>query len=232
MIAKKFLDALFRILILLTAGLSLVTGSNAFGETPHSSNMSMDASIDGLSDLESANKLQTTLYSCPMHPNETSDKPGSCSICGMHLVAQSGADHSGHDHHQPMTQSSTDHSGHDHQSMTQSGTDHSEHDHQPMTQSGTDHTVHDHHQSMTHSDHVSEDHQTIYACPMHPNETSDEPGRCSICGMHLVAQTHTDHSGHDHHQPTTQSGTDHSGHDHQPMTHSEHASEDRQTVEH
>ncbi|MBW9270369.1 MAG: efflux RND transporter periplasmic adaptor subunit [Candidatus Thiodiazotropha sp. (ex. Lucinisca nassula)] len=232
MIAKKFLDALFRILILLTAGLSLVTGSNAFGETPHSSNMSMDASVDGLSDLESANKLQTTLYSCPMHPNETSDKPGSCSICGMHLVAQSGTDHSGHDHHQPMTQSSTDHSGHDHQSMTQSGTDHSEHDHQPMTQSGTDHTVHDHHQSMTHSDHVSEDHQTIYACPMHPNETSDEPGRCSICGMHLVAQTHTDHSGHDHHQPTTQSGTDHSGHDHQPMTHSEHASEDRQTVEH
>ena len=25
-------------------------------------------------------------YSCPMHPQITSDKPGNCSICGMALV--------------------------------------------------------------------------------------------------------------------------------------------------
>ncbi|MEW8321924.1 MAG: efflux RND transporter periplasmic adaptor subunit [Candidatus Thiodiazotropha taylori] len=130
-----------------------------------------------------ANPLMST-YSCPMHPNETGDKPGRCSICGMHLVAQTDTDHSGHGHHQPMT----------------------------------------------HSDQASEDHQMIYACPMHPNETSDKPGRCSICGMHLVAQTDTDHSGHDHHQPLEQSGTDHSGHDHQPMDNSDHASEDHQTI--
>lgn len=29
---------------------------------------------------------QQTLYLCPMHPQITSDKPGSCSICGMDLV--------------------------------------------------------------------------------------------------------------------------------------------------
>ncbi len=25
------------------------------------------------------------MYSCPMHPEITSDKPGTCSICGMNL---------------------------------------------------------------------------------------------------------------------------------------------------
>jgi len=25
-------------------------------------------------------------YTCPMHPSVKSDKPGDCSICGMHLV--------------------------------------------------------------------------------------------------------------------------------------------------
>ena len=27
---------------------------------------------------------------------------------------------------------------------------------------------------------------TIYKCPMHPDVTSDKPGKCSICGMNLV----------------------------------------------
>jgi len=30
--------------------------------------------------------LEKKLYRCPMHPNYTSDKPGSCPICGMKLV--------------------------------------------------------------------------------------------------------------------------------------------------
>lgn len=29
---------------------------------------------------------QKEIYHCPMHPNYTSDKPGDCPICGMHLV--------------------------------------------------------------------------------------------------------------------------------------------------
>ncbi len=29
---------------------------------------------------------QQILYLCPMHPQITSDKPGSCPICGMDLV--------------------------------------------------------------------------------------------------------------------------------------------------
>lgn len=30
---------------------------------------------------------------------------------------------------------------------------------------------------------------TKYVCPMHPSETSDQPGSCAICGMDLEAQT-------------------------------------------
>ncbi|MGJ8653173.1 MAG: heavy metal-binding domain-containing protein [Opitutaceae bacterium] len=41
-----------------------------------------------------------------------------------------------------------------------------------------------------------------YVCPMHPQITSDAPGKCSICGMNLVKketpQSHGDHSGHAH----------------------------------
>ncbi|MBF0478851.1 MAG: efflux RND transporter periplasmic adaptor subunit [Candidatus Omnitrophica bacterium] len=32
------------------------------------------------------------IYYCPMHPNFTSDKPGSCSICGMNLVKKERAE--------------------------------------------------------------------------------------------------------------------------------------------
>ena len=27
--------------------------------------------------------------------------------------------------------------------------------------------------------------ETSYVCPMHPKATSDKPGRCPDCGMHL-----------------------------------------------
>lgn len=40
-------------------------------------------------DKTSNSTEQTTgeaIYSCPMHPEVTSDKPGQCSKCGMDLV--------------------------------------------------------------------------------------------------------------------------------------------------
>ena len=43
----------------------------------------------------------------------------------------------------------------------------------------------------------SEDQEAIYACPMHPDEISDVPGSCSICGMFLVAQEKAEHDSDD-----------------------------------
>jgi len=39
------------------------------------------------------------MYSCPMHPEVTSDKPGDCSKCGMKLTMKEAAKGSEHDHH-------------------------------------------------------------------------------------------------------------------------------------
>ena len=38
------------------------------------------------------------MYSCPMHPEVTSDSPGACPKCGMDLVMPEGHDHAAHDH--------------------------------------------------------------------------------------------------------------------------------------
>ena len=58
----------------------------------------------------------------------------------------------------------------------------------------------------------------VYACPMHPEVTSDEPGKCPECGMKLLpASVVASASGHDMH------GHDHAGHDHhEHHEHSEH----------
>ncbi len=37
-----------------------------------------------------------------------------------------------------------------------------------------------------------------YACPMHPNITSDAPGKCSECGMNLDKVEEHDHASHPH----------------------------------
>lgn len=42
--------------------------------------------------------------------------------------------------------------------------------------------------AMEHQEHTGD---AVYACPMHPEVTSDKPGDCSKCGMKLEKQENT-----------------------------------------
>lgn len=92
-------------------------------------------------------------YTCPMHSDITSDKPGVCPKCNMNLVSDDDTEDETSDHH--------NHNG----------------------SSDTAHTA-------------------TYACPMHPDITSDKPGMCPKCHMALekVKQSsHGEHHEHDKH---------------------------------
>ena len=56
--------------------------------------------------------------------------------------------------------------------------------------------------------------ETLYACPMHPEQTADEPGRCPICGMDLEPRAPA---------PSTPAGGD----GHEDAGHAHPAGEDR-----
>lgn len=83
------------------------------------------------------------VYTCPMHPEVVSDKPGKCPKCGMTLVKKEGA----------TNEVKAPGASHDMAGMQMSG---------PAKEGGQ------------------------YTCTMHPEVVSDQPGNCPKCGMTLV----------------------------------------------
>lgn len=50
--------------------------------------------------MEMNDRKKIKMYTCPMHSEVTSDKPGKCPKCGMILIEKQGLDHSMHADHE------------------------------------------------------------------------------------------------------------------------------------
>lgn len=163
-----------------------------------------------------ANAVQSHVhgeYYCPMHPQERSDKPGRCPICGMFLVKDD--DNATPQQNAAVTAGSTADKGSANKAQDEGKTYtcpmHPEViTHEPgrcpicgmflvekedgAKQMQMEHVDHQHdattanavstHKLVPQAD--SNGGGTIkYVCPMHPQIVMDEPGTCPICGMTL-----------------------------------------------
>jgi len=153
---------------------------------------------------------QHVVYACPMHPKESSDKPGKCNICGMFLVAQeTGKDDGAMSEHgmqhemAPMQKNGKPAlfwENRDSQAIINHQHEHgSDHESHPVTKRLLPESLPgkpaEADKNMLHSPvehkeiHANKDKGAAYICPMHPQIMQQEPGgSCPICGMDLVAK--------------------------------------------
>jgi len=121
-----------------------------------------DCQSQGASTIKADNlAVKTAVYVCPMHPEVQSDKPGKCPKCGMDLVKNEA----------PDTVSGS-RCG-DTSNCNMGPTD----DKVGTTNETSVNTV----VSKTENNSALQ----TYQCPMHPEVTSDKPGKCPKCGMNL-----------------------------------------------
>ncbi len=116
---------------------------------------------DRIKDTSGAIKLAT--YTCPMHPEETSDKPGKCAKCGMALnlskkeLMKAGVVKYTCTMHPEVV---SNHPG----KCAKCG----------MTL------------NLSKKEQMKMEVMNGYRCPMHADVTSDKPGKCAKCGMALT----------------------------------------------
>jgi Cu(I)/Ag(I) efflux system membrane fusion protein len=104
----------------------------------------------------------TLQYSCPMHPDVKSDKPGKCTQCGMDLVKSKKES-------MKMETAKTTYCCPMHADVTSDKPG-------KCTKCGMDLKLSKKEQMKM---------QSMYKCPMHPDVTSDKNGKCPKCGMDL-----------------------------------------------
>ncbi|MEJ7610499.1 MAG: multicopper oxidase domain-containing protein [Ferruginibacter sp.] len=127
---------------------------------------------------------QPVTYTCPMHREIKSSKPGNCPKCGMNLVPMKTKAAAKPVARKPVPKAAplkpvaekphnmADMKGHDMSNMNATGKKDAGKTDQPAT----------------------------YTCPMHPEIHSDKPGNCPKCGMSLVKEkphNMADMKGHD-----------------------------------
>ena len=103
------------------------------------------------------NTILTSTYTCPMHPDVTSDKPGKCSKCIMNLNLS------------PKEKMKAEvmkiYTCPMHPDVTSN---------KPGKCSKCNMDLK-----------VTVKTNASYSCPLHPDVTSDKPGKCSVCGKNL-----------------------------------------------
>jgi uncharacterized paraquat-inducible protein A len=143
------------------------------------------------SDTGKTGTVITTEYICPMHPDVTSDKPGKCSKCGMDLNLSKKEQLKREIvklYTCPMhTDVTSDKPG----KCSKCGMD--------LNLSKKEQLKREVVKLYTCPMDLKETVKTTtsYSCPMHPDVTSDKPGKCSKCNMDLKEKKE-DHSNHQH----------------------------------
>lgn len=106
-----------------------------------------------------SNEQTQTIYTCPMHPDVQSTKPGNCPKCGMKLVVQKVK-----------------------AAKPKSGTKEKE------NISSKNEAMDDMNMSMQKEDKTEPGQKITYTCPMHPEIHASKRGNCPKCGMKLVPE--------------------------------------------
>lgn len=112
---------------------------------------------------DTTNTIKLVQYSCPMHPDMTSDKPGKCSKCGMSLVLSK---------KEQMKADVVKYTCPMHPEIVSNAPG-------KCSKCGMNLTL-------SKKEQMKSDVVNGYTCPMHPEVSSDKAGKCPKCGMNLV----------------------------------------------
>ncbi|WP_278380010.1 multicopper oxidase domain-containing protein [Chryseobacterium arthrosphaerae] len=115
-----------------------------------------------------------TYYTCPMHPEVVSSKPGECPKCNMTLVKKTAVTKS-----VVKPTSATEKKT----KPVEAKINTSKTDSKKAERAGEPEKVNTAAQS-----------ESAYTCPMHPEVISDKPGKCPKCGMELVEKENHQHT--------------------------------------
>ncbi|MGV8946305.1 MAG: heavy metal-binding domain-containing protein [Lutibacter sp.] len=110
-------------------------------------------------------------YTCPMHADVKSDKPGTCPKCGMELKKMD------------MSSTKMDMEMDSTKMEMKNGTMMMDHSKMDMNMDSTKMEMKDNSMMM---DHSKMEMKPVYTCSMHPEIISDKKGECTKCGMHLI----------------------------------------------